>query len=127
MTLKSVVLPAPFGPMRPVIVPGCTEKRASFTAVMPPKRTVMPSTWSRGTLVSGVPTDGHLLPREVGLDSRGPRPRLGRALLSTENAERGTAELEEVAGDAVGLAGEKDRDDRDDDEAVGLNRRRRNE
>ena len=37
---KSVVLPAPFGPINPVIEPSRTSKVASATAVSPPKRLV---------------------------------------------------------------------------------------
>jgi len=36
--LKSVVLPAPFGPMTALIMPGSTRKLTSFTAWSPPKR-----------------------------------------------------------------------------------------
>src|SRR2546428_623634 len=38
--LKSVVLPAPFGPMRPTIAPSSTSKETASSARMPPKRTV---------------------------------------------------------------------------------------
>src|SRR5881296_3200870 len=38
--LKSVVLPAPFGPMRPTICPASTSKETESSARMPPKRTV---------------------------------------------------------------------------------------
>src|SRR5690625_3705936 len=34
--LKTVVLPAPFGPIRPVILPFCKEKEQSLTACKPP-------------------------------------------------------------------------------------------
>src|SRR5574340_1434470 len=46
MQLKSVVLPAPFGPMSPQIAPGATEKLTSSSAVTPPKRIVRPATRS---------------------------------------------------------------------------------
>src|ERR1700722_2620820 len=39
MTLKSVVLPAPFGPMRPWTVPAGTVRSTSRSAWTPPKRT----------------------------------------------------------------------------------------
>src|SRR5437763_3164803 len=42
--LKVVDLPAPFGPMRPVIRPTGAEKLTSATAWIPPKRTDRPST-----------------------------------------------------------------------------------
>ena len=44
MTLKSVVLPAPFGPMTPTTSPAATSSETSSSAVRPPKRTVTPST-----------------------------------------------------------------------------------
>ena len=40
--LNTVVLPAPLGPMSPVIVPGRTRKETSSTARWPPKRRVTP-------------------------------------------------------------------------------------
>ncbi|CAH1682905.1 hypothetical protein CHELA17_63250 [Chelatococcus asaccharovorans] len=42
--LKSVVFPAPFGPMIPKISPLPTSKLTSFSATIPPKRTVRPLT-----------------------------------------------------------------------------------
>ena len=40
MTLNSVVLPAPLGPMSPVTVPGSTSIETSSRATLPPKRTL---------------------------------------------------------------------------------------
>ena len=37
IALNSVVLPAPLGPMRAVIVPSCTSNDTSLTAFSPPK------------------------------------------------------------------------------------------
>ena len=48
-----VVLPAPFGPMRPTISPGPTLIAASLRASMPPKRM---ATWS--TIRGGAPAIG---------------------------------------------------------------------
>src|SRR5919198_3217019 len=48
MTLKSVVLPAPFGPMMPTRSPGRTSRLPSRTAVSPPKRFVTRSSFSTG-------------------------------------------------------------------------------
>src|SRR3546814_3050073 len=59
MVLKSVVLPAPFGPMSPVTVPGCTVSETSLTATCPPKRTLTPRVSRSG--VSDM--DGQLLRR----------------------------------------------------------------
>ena len=47
--LKMVLLPDPFGPMRPRISPFATSKDTSFTAVKPPKRFVSPATESIAT------------------------------------------------------------------------------
>jgi hypothetical protein len=41
--LNRVVLPAPFGPMIPVISPDATEKETSCKAVRPPNILVIPS------------------------------------------------------------------------------------
>ena len=42
MTLKSVVLPAPFGPMMPMSSAGPTRNVTPDNAEIPPKRTVRP-------------------------------------------------------------------------------------
>src|SRR3954466_11826927 len=44
MTLNSVVLPAPLGPIRPVISPSRADRVTSVRALTPPKRTAMPET-----------------------------------------------------------------------------------
>src|SRR5512144_2260773 len=46
MTLNSVVLPAPLGPMMPRISPGAARRLTSLTAVSPPKRLVTASSSS---------------------------------------------------------------------------------
>src|SRR2546426_9197345 len=46
MQLKHVVLPEPFGPMRPRISPSLTSKVTAFSAVKPPKRLLRPETAS---------------------------------------------------------------------------------
>ena len=51
MELKSVVLPAPLGPIRDTTVFGKTSNEALSSAVNPPKRTVSPETWRSGTAV----------------------------------------------------------------------------
>src|SRR5690606_26307881 len=48
ITLNSVVLPAPFGPMRPVTLWGAIVSPTSESAARPPNRTVTPSTSIRG-------------------------------------------------------------------------------
>ena len=42
MQLKRVVLPAPFGPIKPQIAPRPTSKETSSSAVTPPNRIVSP-------------------------------------------------------------------------------------
>src|SRR5690242_14002865 len=42
MTLNVVVLPAPFGPIRPVIAPASTSRSTARTAWCPPKWTLIP-------------------------------------------------------------------------------------
>ena len=56
MQLKSVVLPAPFGPIRPQIAPWATSKDTSWRAVTPPNRIVTPSTTSRAEACGSAPT-----------------------------------------------------------------------
>jgi hypothetical protein len=51
--LNSVVLPAPLGPIRPTMWPCGTEKETLSSAVMPPKRTLTPSTRSRSARLAG--------------------------------------------------------------------------
>ena len=48
MTLNSVVLPAPLGPMSPVTAPASTRRDTSVSAATPPKRTLTRSTSSAG-------------------------------------------------------------------------------
>jgi hypothetical protein len=53
MTLRTVVLPAPFGPMTLVIWPGCAAKLRLVAAFIPPKAMLTPDTSSDG----GLPAD----------------------------------------------------------------------
>src|SRR4029450_878249 len=60
MTLKSVVLPAPLGPMMPTISPGAARSETSRTAVRPPNRWVTASSSSiaaRGAEALAEPSD----------------------------------------------------------------------
>jgi len=50
MQLKSVVLPAPLGPIRPTISPGSIARETSRLAIRPPKRLVDRSTCSSGAI-----------------------------------------------------------------------------
>ena len=52
-TLNSVVLPAPFGPMRPMICPSCRSRLTLLTASRPPKRTLMSRSSTAGRSVCG--------------------------------------------------------------------------
>src|SRR4029079_11951655 len=45
----SVVLPAPLGPMRPVISPRATSRSTASRARTPPKRTVISVSWRMGS------------------------------------------------------------------------------
>src|SRR4026207_1041328 len=49
MISKRADLPEPFGPMMPIISPGCTSNEMSRFAVTPPNRLGMPATDSRLT------------------------------------------------------------------------------
>ena len=51
-TLNSVVLPAPFGPMRPMICPSCRSRLTLLTASRPPKRTLMSRSSAAGRSVA---------------------------------------------------------------------------
>ena len=49
MRLKNVVLPAPFGPIRAVMMPRCTSRWSTSTAVIPPNWRVMVLTFRIGS------------------------------------------------------------------------------
>ena len=53
MTLNAVVLPAPFGPIRPEICPASTSNETPSRATMPPKRKVISRTDSKSPLNRG--------------------------------------------------------------------------
>src|SRR2546422_10970948 len=78
ITLKSVVLPAPFGPMRPVIEPSPTESVQPPSASTPPKRLVMLVTL-RSSAVAGSPVarDHIRFPEARGVAQPGTAPALG--------------------------------------------------
>src|SRR4051812_40449147 len=59
MTLNSVVLPAPFGPITLKISPGCTARSTPSTAATPPKCRFKPRTSSSGAtdVVTSRPPD----------------------------------------------------------------------
>ena len=74
-----VVLPAPFGPRNPVIVPGASENVSSSTAVIDPNRFVRPSIETTAPAAStgpeGVLTRGSIAPTL----GRGGQPTAGHA------------------------------------------------
>src|SRR3989442_11863103 len=78
ITLKSVVLPAPFGPMRPVIEPSPTESVQPPSASTPPKRLVILVT-VRSSAVAGSPVarDHIRFPEARGVAQPGSAPALG--------------------------------------------------
>src|SRR3954451_2018999 len=59
-TLNIVVLPAPFGPMRPQIWPGSTPNESESKATIPPNRTLTEYTSKSATYV--VPSASRLAP-----------------------------------------------------------------
>src|SRR4029079_9478461 len=58
MIEKSVVFPAPLGPMSAVICPACAVSEAALTASKPPNLQVMPFTASNGSAMARLPS-GH--------------------------------------------------------------------
>src|SRR5687767_4741218 len=58
MQLKHVVLPEPFGPMRPRISPSFTSKETLFSAVKPPNCLVRPEIVNMGGLTRWGPRNG---------------------------------------------------------------------
>src|SRR5437762_10836332 len=108
MTLKSVVLPAPFGPMMPSRSPARTSRLTARTAVRPPKRLVTRSsvsTDSPGANASGEPdqslrgepddedegraVDDEIDPGEPGLHARERRPQVRLERRDQHRAEKG--------------------------------------
>src|ERR1700722_12438636 len=84
MQLKSVVLPAPLGPIKPQIAPRATSKETSSSAVTPPNRIVTPWTASRAEAWrSASPSPPPLPPA---LRSHGDRHRHPRLRLSPQPA-----------------------------------------
>src|SRR5687768_14072735 len=74
MALNNVVLPAPFGPIRPTISPGSTVRSTASSATSPPKRSVTRSTSRRWGLVESDRVMAGCL-FDVGADQREAQPR----------------------------------------------------
>src|SRR5947209_4211084 len=117
MTLNNVVLPAPFGPIRPVICPSRADRRTSVSAWIPPKRTET-STTSRTACGSRRPVAGSAAKSVAGAD-KGPllleerrrsgalRRQMRDARLWPGHPERAAHPLRtlgDAATDAVGVA-----------------------
>ena len=64
MQLKQVVLPAPLGPISPLIEPRSTSNVAPSTATWPPKRLTRPET-SSSTSTSAILEGDATVPREA--------------------------------------------------------------
>src|SRR6476620_11492380 len=62
MIEKSVVFPAPLGPMSAVICPACAVSEAALTASKPPNLQVMPFTASNGSAMARLPSGNCLRP-----------------------------------------------------------------
>src|SRR5438132_4602137 len=106
MTLKSVVLPAPFGPMMPRRSPRRTSRLTSRTAVRPPKRFVTRSsvstgppgpqaTGDTGQALGGEPHDedeSRAVDDEIDAGEPGLQTREGRAQARLERRDQDRAE-----------------------------------
>src|SRR3569832_1753096 len=69
MRLKSVVLPAPFGPISAVRVPTGTAKRMSCVTARPPKRLVTPSSVNAGSSATGASPKREATDKSAGDDA----------------------------------------------------------
>src|SRR3954447_8888933 len=99
--LNRVVLPAPFGPMRPVIPPRWISRWSTETAVRPPKERVTPSTTIAGSGLATPTCQGRSL--SAAWASRwGPRPAADSAVGAAAGVSSGRAAC---APFAVGSAG----------------------
>src|SRR5687767_656094 len=103
MTLNIVVLPAPFGPRRPVMRPASAAIVALSTASSPPKRTLTSSTRSTGKLLHllGVVRSGGGGPSRIALAVAAG---LRRRRLEVERPPEEGAERRHVVGPAVRVA-----------------------
>lgn len=106
--LKSVVFPAPFGPMRPVIAPLAMMQETSVTALTPSKCLDTPLTSS---IVRTFPL------RWMGVERVFAEQSL-RAVHHAENEEHAVQYLPHVGGDGVGEADEAE-DFRESDKKSG--------
>src|SRR5438552_6955580 len=97
MTLNSVVLPAPFGPMRPVTRLAAASTSTPASAVTPPNRTSTASTRNTDKVV-------HLL-RLGHIHRRGPLADASRRLGAEQHAPDAGTERSELARPPVGVAG----------------------
>src|SRR5437667_552336 len=137
--LKTVVFPAPLGPMRPTISPSATVRSSPSTARRPPKRLESPRTSSRlsarsSTIARGAPGSGALGQEEhhgdeerAVHDQMAARPAGGREVAPGELGERGEDEGAEDRPQRRARAAHDRTDDdlhgkRDAEERAGLER-----
>src|SRR5690348_3897785 len=125
MTLKSVVLPAPLGPISPVTQPGSAVRSTPLTATLPRKRTVTASTESWATSAH---RPGQRLECLVHLADVGGGERAGDA----DPLERERLRLRDILGPAVAqvqreLRTQHEQAELDDRERIVLDRPRRAE
>src|SRR2546421_286381 len=112
MTLNSVVLPAPFGPMMPSSSPACTSRVTLRTAVRPPNRFVTFSSWSigpshakpRGDSGEALGCEAHDEDEHDAVDDEIDAAEAA-ARGGERRAQRDRLDLAPAAGDAEGLGG----------------------
>src|SRR5438128_3490029 len=114
MQLRSVVLPAPFGPMMPRMSPSSTPKLTPASALTPPKRLLTSLTASK---VTPAPTlSPHpALPRKRGRE----RTKLGKELPRRSHARLPQCLAEIPQRQPAPTAEEVDHAARDEDDAGG--------
>src|SRR3954447_21764758 len=105
MTLNSVVLPAPFGPISPMTELSSTSNVAPLTATTPPKRTCTSSTSSRanGCLQAAARTGGE----ELGLSGADGWFLRQRQAVVALPEQQPAALLEQQPDEPVGVADEQ--------------------
>src|SRR4051795_3328694 len=133
MTLNVVVLPAPLGPMSPVIWPSRADRLTSVTALMPPNltdtSTISRTAWGsrrpdcpvdRTDSVAGADKGAALLFHEHGRRSAcgGARRDERRFRRHAEDVAHVGAQVGDPAADAVGIPADRDGGDAGQQELV---------
>ena len=106
MRLKTVVLPAPFGPMSPTMVPSSTSKETSFTALSPPKDLVRSADPSR---LMGLPLPFRASGKRVGPRPRGRMPSVRTIIMTTMAAPKISMRASAKSRKTSGQAHDEDR------------------